>query len=73
MKRGKVLNNVRLHRRMLEMTQEELAEQAGVHRQTIIAIEKQKYEPAIGVVMAISKALNEPIEALFYLEDKKET
>ncbi len=53
------------------MTQEELANKVGVHRQTIISIEKQKYEPAIGVVLTISEVLNKPIEKLFYLE--KET
>ncbi|WP_264175962.1 helix-turn-helix transcriptional regulator [Oceanobacillus halotolerans] len=71
LKRGKVINNVRVFRRTLDMTQEELANKVGVHRQTIISIEKQKYEPAIGVVLTISEVLNKPIEKLFYLE--KET
>lgn len=54
MGKRKVKNNVRTKRRIKDITQEELASQIGVHRQTIIAIEKQKYEPKIGVVFSIS-------------------
>ena len=60
------MNDVRLYRRMLDLTQEELADRVGVHRQTILAIEKQKYEPAIGVVLALSNVLNQPVEKLFF-------
>lgn len=64
----KVQNNVRSLRRSLDITQEELANQVGVHRQTIIAIEKQKYEPTIGVVLSLAEVLNEPVEKIFYFE-----
>jgi putative transcriptional regulator len=52
------------------MTQEQLSEQVGVHRQTIIAIEKQKYDPSISIVLKLSTVLNEPVEKLFFFEDK---
>lgn len=71
MGKQKVKNNVRTKRRIKDITQEELASQIGVHRQTIIAIEKQKYEPKIGVVLALSSALNEPVENIFNLEGKE--
>ncbi|WP_333006310.1 helix-turn-helix transcriptional regulator [Lysinibacillus sp. IITD104] len=72
LKKSKVNNNVRHFRRLLNLTQEEFAEKIGVHRQTVIAIEKQKYEPSIGVVLMISSVLKEPIEKLFFFDDKVE-
>jgi len=63
-----IQNKVRYYRRSADLTQEELAEKIGVHRQTIISIEKQKYEPSIGVVLRIASVLNQPVESLFYLE-----
>ncbi|KOS61341.1 helix-turn-helix transcriptional regulator [Lysinibacillus agricola] len=70
MKKGKVNNNVRQYRRLIDLTQEEFAQKIGVHRQTIIAIEKQKYEPSIGVVLMISLVLKEPIEKLFFFHEE---
>ncbi|MEI2471167.1 helix-turn-helix transcriptional regulator [Peribacillus frigoritolerans] len=70
MKRGKVKNNVRYFRRLHDFTQEELSDRIGVHRQTIVALEKQKYEPSIGIVLMLSAVLNEPIDKLFFLEEK---
>ncbi|WP_376747977.1 MULTISPECIES: helix-turn-helix transcriptional regulator [Lysinibacillus] len=72
LKKSKVNNNVRHFRRLLNLTQEEFAEKIGVHRQTVIAIEKQKYEPSIGVVLMISSVLKEPIEKLFFFDDEVE-
>jgi len=70
-KRG-VRNNVRSRRRALDITQDELAKKAEVTRQTIIAIEKERYEPTIGVALLISKALGDSVENLFYLEDDEQ-
>ncbi|CAN7436902.1 helix-turn-helix transcriptional regulator [Peribacillus frigoritolerans] len=70
LKRGKVKNNVRYFRRLHDFTQEELSDRIGVHRQTIVALEKQKYEPSIGIVLMLSAVLNEPIDKLFFLEEK---
>lgn len=70
MKREKVKNNVRYFRRLNNFTQEELSDRIGVHRQTIVALEKQKYEPSIGIVLMLSAVLNEPIDKLFFLEEK---
>lgn len=72
MKRGKVKNNIRNVRRMMDITQQDLADQVGVHRQTILAIEKQKYEPTIGIVLALSEALNQPVENLFFWDEENE-
>lgn len=71
MRKRHLKNNVRQFRRMNELTQEELADQVGVHRQTIVSIEKQKYDPSVSIVLMLSKVLDVPIERLFYFEEEK--
>ena len=51
-----------------EMTQEELAKEAGVTRQTIIALEAQKYSPSLELGFRISKVFNVPLEEVFQYE-----
>ena len=51
-----------------EMTQEELATKAGVTRQTIIALEAQKYSPSIELAFRIAKVFNVPLEEVFQYE-----
>jgi len=48
-----------------EMTQSELAEKVGVTRQTIYAIEKNKYSPSLEVAFRIARVFGEPLEAVF--------
>lgn len=61
-----LVNRVRDYRRGLKMTQEELASDAGVSRQTIISVEKNKFIPGLDVALRISESLNTPISKLFY-------
>ena len=49
-----------------EMTQEELAKKAGVTRQTIIALEAQKYSPSLELAFRIAKVFNVPLEEIFH-------
>lgn len=51
-----------------EMTQQALAEQAGVTRQTIIAIEQGKYSPSLEVAFRIARIFGEPLEVVFQYE-----
>lgn len=51
-----------------EMTQEELAARVGVSRQTIIAIEKGRYNPSVGLAIRIARVFGVPVEAVFALE-----
>lgn len=51
-----------------EMTQQSLAEAAGVTRQTIMAIEKNKYNPSLEVAFKIANAFNKPIGEVFGYE-----
>ena len=50
----------------LGLSQQALAEQVGVSRQTINAIEKGDYNPTINLCIAISKALNLTLNDLFW-------
>ena len=55
-----------------EMTQQELAKKVNVSRQTIIAIEKGKFNPSVRLALLIAKYFNTQIEEIFYLEEKNE-
>ncbi len=57
---------------MGDMTQQELAERVGVSRQTIISIEKGKYEPSIQLALRLARLFRVPVESLFELNDSKE-
>jgi putative transcriptional regulator len=52
-----------------EMTQQELAENAGVTRQTINAIELGKYSPSLEVAFRIAKTLGAPLTEVFQYDD----
>jgi putative transcriptional regulator len=50
------------------MTQQELAEKVGVTRQTVIAIEGDKYSPSLEVAFRIAHAFGVPLEEVFHYE-----
>jgi putative transcriptional regulator len=52
-----------------EMTQQQLAEKVRVTRQTIIAIEKEKYTPSLELAFRIARAFDVPFEEVFFLEE----
>ena len=54
-----------------ELTQQELAEKVKVSRQTILAIEKGKFNPSVRLALLIAKVFDVSIEEIFYLEVKK--
>lgn len=51
-----------------EMTQQQLADKAGVTRQTIIAIESGKYAPSLPLAFKIARTFGKPIEEIFQYE-----
>lgn len=64
-----ILNNIRrLRFDNGQMTQQTLADKAGVTRQTIIAIEAGKYTPSLQLAFAIAKTFNVGIEEVFYVD-----
>lgn len=63
---GRIKNRIRrLRFDHNEMTQEELANIAGCTRQTIIALEQDKYVPSIELAFRIAKAFGTPLEEVF--------
>ena len=54
---------------MHELTQEALAEHLGVTRQTILAIEKEKYDPSLELALRMSQMFKVPMEKLFLVND----
>ncbi|MCM1494936.1 MAG: helix-turn-helix transcriptional regulator [Bacteroides sp.] len=64
------MKNLRLKsaRAALDLSQQELAEQVGVSRQTINAIEKGDYNPTIRLCIAICRVLNKTLDDLFWEE-----
>ncbi len=65
-----VKSNLARHRRLANMTQEDLAQRVDVTRQTIIAIEKGNYVPSVLLALKIAKIFNTTVERIFYYEDK---
>lgn len=63
----KILNNVYDLRLAGGLTQEELARQVGVSRQTIIAIEKGNYTPSVLLALKIAAAFRIPVETIFQI------
>ncbi len=66
MGKSRVSNNIRTLRfHNEEMTQQQLADKAGVTRQTIIAIESAKYSPSLELAFRIALAFNVKLEEVF--------
>ncbi|MCA9262018.1 MAG: helix-turn-helix transcriptional regulator [Planctomycetales bacterium] len=63
-----LINFVRQRRRSADLTQQELADQIGVTRQTILSIEKGKYTPSVLLALRLASVLNASVEDLFQLE-----
>ena len=53
-----------------EITQQQLAKEVGVSRQTIIAIEKGKFNPSVRLALNIAKFFKTNVEEIFYMEEK---
>ena len=62
-------NNIRVERAILRITQQQLAEKIGVSRQTINAIEADKYVPSTVLALKIARTCNKAVEEIFFLED----
>ncbi|WP_314649973.1 helix-turn-helix transcriptional regulator [uncultured Microbacterium sp.] len=60
-----VSNSIRTHREAAGLTQAELARTIGVTRQTLIAIEQQKYSPTLELAFQISRAFGVGLDDVF--------
>lgn len=61
-------NNIKELRKNRKLRQEDLAEELGVTRQTIIAIENDKYDPTLELAMKISEFFGVSVNEIFQLE-----
>ena len=64
-------NTLRELRAQREMTQQELADKIGVTRQTVIAIEQDKYSPSLETAFKIAMVFGVPLEQVFQYEAPK--
>lgn len=58
-------NNVEKMRKLRDLSQEQLGEVLGVSRQTIISIEKGKYNPSLDLAFRMARFFETPIEEIF--------
>ena len=63
-------NNLKVYRAMKNLTQEELAKKLGVTRQTIIAIEKDKYDPSLILAFKMANFFKAQIEDIFLYQEE---
>jgi len=64
-----VKNCLKELRARYNMTQEDLANKVGVSRQTIVAIEKEKYDPSLSLAFKLAKRFGVRVEELFEPEE----
>jgi len=65
-----VKTRIRELRARMGLTQEELAQQVGVRRETIVFLEKGKYNPSLKLAYRVARALGSTIEEVFLFEDE---
>ncbi|MFC4077454.1 helix-turn-helix transcriptional regulator [Salinithrix halophila] len=63
-------NRIAICRAEKRWTQQKLADEVGVSRQTIVAIEKNKYNPSLILAFKISHAFNKPLTSVFQYEEE---
>jgi len=61
-------NNIKQLRKQAGLRQEDMANALSVSRQTIIAIENDKYNPTLELAMKIAKLLELPVESIFQMD-----
>jgi len=62
-------NTIKVERAILNITQQELAEKIGVSRQTINAIESNKYVPSTVLALKMARLFGKHVEEFFVLEE----
>ncbi|MCU1293553.1 MAG: putative transcriptional regulator [Bryobacterales bacterium] len=65
-----IRNQIRELRTLREMTQQELANQVGVTRQTVIAMEQDKYSPSLETAFKVAIVLGVPLEHCFQYDSR---
>ncbi|HBV99349.1 MAG: hypothetical protein JL50_21680 [Peptococcaceae bacterium BICA1-7] len=61
---------IKEYRARLDMTQEDLAKKVGVRRETIVHMEKGKYNPSLKLAFDIARVLDATVEEIFSFTDE---
>ena len=72
-KEGEFTTRIKELRARYNLTQSDLAKRVNVRRETILYIEKGKYNPSLVLAHKISKALNSKIDEVFLFADDQDT
>ena len=67
---GAIRNQIRDLRALREMTQQDLADRVSVTRQTIIAMEQDKYSPSLETAFKVALALGVPLDQCFQYDPR---
>ena len=65
----KLSNDVREYRTQSKMTQQALADEVGVTRQTIVAMESSAYVPSLPLAIRIARVFDRTVEEVFTLDE----
>ncbi|TNF43864.1 MAG: transcriptional regulator [Bacteroidetes bacterium] len=63
-------NRIKEYRVKFDLTQEELAKKVNVRRETIVFLEKNKYNPSLKLAFDLARVFSVNIEELFYFENQ---
>ncbi|GAB2043545.1 helix-turn-helix transcriptional regulator [Agathobaculum sp. TL06] len=62
-------NGIKALRKARGLRQEDMAKLLGVSRQTVVAMENNKYDPTLELAMKVARLLEQPVESIFFLEE----
>lgn len=65
-------NRLKVFRAEHDLSQQQLADRIGVHRQTIVAMEQNKYQPSVGLALKLAQLFQTTVEEIFNLEGENE-
>ena len=66
-----LLTNLKPYREKYNLKQADLAELVGVRRETIVNLERGKYNPSLKLAMDIAKVFGKPVEYIFQFEEEE--
>ena len=65
-------NKLKVYRAMYDLTQDALAQKLGITRQTVLSIEKNKYDPSLELAFKIANLFSVTIEDIFSYQTRKD-
>ena len=62
-------NGIKALRKARGLRQEDMAKLLSVSRQTVVAMENNKYDPTLELAMKVARLLEQPVDSIFFLEE----